>query len=158
MRLRVWFAVILVPLVAFICGNRRPFVYNNLCEPIDVQVTWEDGSLYSFLLPPGASGYLSDPPRYPKKVAITLPSGEIQTFTDANAPELIAGEVNGPIVGWRVTESGVVALLEEEIADLSHRRTSDCSGRGSPSSKSEPYETFEPSSDSVLLRWDWPRR
>ncbi len=138
MRLRVWFAVILVPLVAFICGNRRPFVYNDLCEPIDVQVTWEDGSLYSFQLPPGAQLFLSDPPRYPMKVAITFPSGEIHTFTDANAPDLIGGEVNGPIAGWRVTESGVVAFLEKEMADLSHRPTSDCSG-GSPSSKREPH-------------------
>lgn len=146
MKLRLWGALFLVPLFAFTCGNRRPFVYNSLCEPIDVRVTWQDGTESRGPLNPSTKSSLSDPPHYPKKVTITLPDGKEHVFTSENAPGLVGGEVTGPVSGWRATEAGVVPLLEEEILDRDNRLKPNCTGSGvSPSGKSHRSKDYDAS-------------
>jgi len=134
MRLSLWCVLSLLPLCAITCGNRRPVVYNGLCEDIQVEVTWEDGTTSSGALPYASSAFLSSPPNYPSKITVELPDGSIYEFTEANAPDLIGGEVTGQIIGWRATDSNLVALTEEELEEGDDRLAPRC-GERDPSSK-----------------------
>jgi hypothetical protein len=101
--------------LGFTCGNRKPIVVNQLAHPIRVISTWDEGGSMDGELPPGGRLFLSDPPRHPRQVVISLPDGESHTFTKENAPELIGHPVTGPVVGWKVTSAGVLPLLESDL-------------------------------------------
>ena len=109
--------LIALSLLGFTCGNRKPVVVNQLSRPIRISSTWEDGKSVDGELAPNGRLFLSDPPHHPQQVVISLPDGESHTFTKANAPGLIGQAVTGTVVGWKVTSTGVLPLLEGELKD-----------------------------------------
>jgi hypothetical protein len=113
--LRTVLAAALLLTVAFTCGDRRPVVANDLREPIFVGWVNEDGTVVDFELPASGRLFLSDPPHHPQQVVITVPGGGVHTFTEENAPGLLRGAPTGSVIGWRVTESGVVPLTEGDL-------------------------------------------
>ena len=108
-------AVIALTLLGFTCGDRRPVVVNELDRPINVRSTWKDGTSAGGEVPPQGRLFLAEPSRYPEEVVISIPAGETYRFTRANAPELIGRAITGSVVGWKVTESGVLLLTAEEL-------------------------------------------
>lgn len=108
-------ALIALTLLGFTCGDRRPVVVNELDRPINVRSIWKDGTSTGGELPPSGRLFLAEPPRYPEEVIISVPAGETYRFTRANSPELIGRAMTGSIVGWKVTNSGVLPLTAEEL-------------------------------------------
>lgn len=102
-------------LLGFTCGDRRPVVVNQLARPINVRLTWSDGTTSAGGVPPSGRLFLADPPRYPEQVVISVSGGETYTFSSANSPELIGHAITGTVVGWKVTDSGVLPLTAEEL-------------------------------------------
>lgn len=108
-------ALIALTLLGFTCGDRRPVVVNELDRSINVRSTWKDGTSAAGDLPPSGRLFLAEPPRFPEEVVISVPAGETYRFTRANSPELIGHAITGPVVGWKVTDSGVLPLTAEEL-------------------------------------------
>ena len=107
---------IVVASLGFTCAG-PPVIANDLDRPITVTSTRNDGSVHAGDLPAAGRMYLSDSGHHPTQVTISIPGGESQTFTAENAPHLLSGPVRGAIVGWRVTDAGVVPLAESDLAE-----------------------------------------
>jgi len=114
--LRTGVLLLAISAAGFVCGDRRPVVINSLSQQILVSSVFEDGRVVQGHLPPSGRLFLSDPPHYPTAVTISVPGGQSQTFTGANAPDLLGHKITGGVVGWRVTESGIIALSDEDLA------------------------------------------
>ena len=115
MKRPIFLVLFALSLLGFTCGNRKPVVVNALDRSIYVRSTWEDGTSVGGELAASGHLFLSDPPHYPKEVMISVPGGDSHTFTKANAPDLIGHPVTGAIIGWKVTDSGVLPLFIEEL-------------------------------------------
>ena len=116
MKRRVAVALLSLSLFGFVCGDRCPVVLNELDRPIGVRITYTDGTSKSGELPVKGTLFLADPPRYPNEVIISVPTGATYTFTRSNSSEFLSGTVGaGPIVGWKVTDAGVLPLTKQEL-------------------------------------------
>jgi hypothetical protein len=108
-------SLIALTLLGFTCGDRRPVVVNELDCSINVRSTWADGTEAGGEVPPSGRLFLAEPPRYPEEVVIFVPDGETYKFNRANSPELIGRAIAGSVVGWKVTDFGVLPLTAEEL-------------------------------------------